>query len=61
MINETQYFEYVRDFFIGGYQLAKKWLKNRKDRDLQVNDIIHYLKVINALTETDRLMGELKN
>jgi predicted helicase len=62
-INETQYFENVPEiawnFFIGGYQPAQKWLKDRKDRELQIDDILHYLKIIVALTETDRLMKEI--
>ena len=62
-INETQYFEDVPEvawnFYIGGYQPAQKWLKDRKDRELQVEDIRHYLKIIVALTETDRLMKEI--
>ncbi len=63
-INETQYFEDVPEvawnFYIGGYQPAQKWLKDRKDRELQVDDIRHYLKIIVALTETDRLMKEVE-
>jgi predicted helicase len=62
-INETQYFEDVPEvawnFFIGGYQPAQKWLKDRKDRELQIDDIRHYMKIIVALTETDRLMKEI--
>ena len=62
-INETQYFDKVPqvawDFFIGGYQPAQKWLKDRKDRELQIDDIRHYMKIIVALTETDRLMKEI--
>jgi predicted helicase len=62
-INETQYFEDVPEvawnFYIGGYQPAQKWLKDRKDRELQFDDIRHYLKIIVALTETDRLMKEV--
>ena len=62
-INETQYFEDVPEvawnFYIGGYQPAQKWLKDRKDRELQVDDIRHYMKIIVALTETDRLMKEI--
>ena len=62
-INENQYFENVPevvwDFYIGGYQPAQKWLKDRKDRELQVEDIKHYLKIIVALNETDRLMKEI--
>jgi hypothetical protein len=63
IINETQYFEGVPEvawnFYIGGYQPAQKWLKDRKDRELQVDDIRHYMKIIVALSETDRLMKEI--
>lgn len=62
-INDTQYFNNVPqkawEFFIGGYQPAQKWLKDRKDRILDYEDIQHYQKVIVALTETDRLMSEI--
>jgi len=62
-INETQYFANVPPvawaFYIGGYQPAQKWLKDRKDRELGFEDILHYQKIIAALVETDRLMGEV--
>ncbi|MEM0543416.1 type ISP restriction/modification enzyme [Flavobacterium sp. j3] len=62
-INETQYFANVPlvawNFYIGGYQPAQKWLKDRKDRELSYEDIRHYQKIIVALTETDRLMKEI--
>lgn len=62
-INETQCFQDVPEvawnFYIGGYQPAQKWLKDRKDRELQIDDIRHYMKIIVALTETDRLMKEI--
>jgi predicted helicase len=62
-INETQYFDNVPqiawDFYIGGYQPAQKWLKDRKGRTLEFDDILHYQKIIVALTETDRLMKEI--
>jgi len=62
-INKTQYFDNVPlvawEFFIGGYQPAQKWLKDRKDRELSKEDINHYQKIIVALTETDRLMKEI--
>lgn len=62
-INDTQYFNNVPqvawEFFIGGYQPAQKWLKDRKDRTLEFDDILHYQKIIVALTETDRLMKEI--
>jgi predicted helicase len=62
-INKTQYFEGVSqiawEFYIGGYQPAQKWLKDRKGRILNFEDIFHYQKIIVALTETDRLMKEI--
>ncbi|WP_338075994.1 type ISP restriction/modification enzyme, partial [Chryseobacterium carnipullorum] len=62
-INDTQYFanvpEIAWNFYIGGYQPAQKWLKDRKDIELSYDDIIHYNKMIVALTETDRLMTEI--
>jgi predicted helicase len=62
-INETQYFEGVSivawEFYIGGYQPAQKWLKDRKGRTLEFEDILHYQKIIVALTETSRLMEEI--
>jgi len=62
-INETQYFDNVPEiawnFYIGGYQPAQKWLKDRKGRKLEFEDISHYQKIIVALSETDRLMKEI--
>jgi predicted helicase len=64
MINETQYFDNVPEvawnFHIGGYQPAQKYLKDRKDRELQIEDIKHYMKIVVALSETDRLMKEIE-
>ncbi|MBO6305949.1 MAG: N-6 DNA methylase [Paludibacteraceae bacterium] len=62
-INETQCFEGVPaeawDFYIGGYQPAQKWLKDRKGRTLSFDDIEHYRKIISVLIETSRLMKEI--
>jgi len=64
-INDTQYFDDMPkdawEFYIGGYQPAQKWLKDRKGRTLSYDDIQHYQKIIVALTETDRLMKEIDN
>ncbi|MFH1386358.1 MAG: type ISP restriction/modification enzyme [bacterium] len=64
-INKDQYFGKVPEvawhFYIGGYQPAQKWLKDRKGRTLTNSDIEHYQKIIVALTETDRIMGEIDN
>ena len=62
-INETQYFDNVPEtawnFYIGGYQPAQKWLKDRKERELSYEDILHYQKIIYALTKTDELMKKI--
>lgn len=60
LINETQFFEGVPltawEFYIGGYQPAQKWLKDRKGRTLFFDDRMHYRKIIHILMETDRIM-----
>lgn len=62
-INDEQYFDNVPktawEFYIGGYQPAQKWLKDRRDRILEFDDILHYQKIIVALAETERLMKEI--
>jgi len=59
-INEEQCFDNIPivawEFYIGGYQPAQKWLKDRKGRTLEFDDILHYQKIIVALSETDRIM-----
>ena len=51
--------EEVWDFHIGGYQVCHKWLKDRKGRTLSDDDIAHYQKIVVALSETIRIMGEI--
>lgn len=62
-INESQYFEGVPElawnFYIGGYQPAQKWLKDRKGRALGVEDVAHYCQIIHALTTTHALMQKV--
>ncbi len=62
-INNAQYFDLVPEvawtFYIGGYQPAQKWLKDRKGRKLEFEDILHYQKIMVALTETSRIMVEI--
>ena len=62
-INDQQYFEGVPlvawNFYIGGYQPAQKWLKDRVRHVLDFDDILHYQKIIVALAETDRIMQEI--
>jgi SOS-response transcriptional repressor LexA len=51
--------EAVWNFYIGGYQICEKWLKDRKGRTLSKDDIAHYQKIVVALSETMRLMKEI--
>lgn len=62
-INKTEYFDGIPEsawnFYIGGYQVADKWLKDRKGRTLSKDEIKHYGRIIKVLMETERLMSEL--
>jgi predicted helicase len=62
-INDTQYFDPVPpaawNFYIGGYQPAQKWLKDRRGRILGYEDVVHYQRIIRVLTETGEAMGEI--
>ncbi|OHA62924.1 MAG: hypothetical protein A2556_00625 [Candidatus Vogelbacteria bacterium RIFOXYD2_FULL_44_9] len=64
-INSTQYFGEVPDvawnFYIGGYQPAQKWLKDRKGKKLSSEDIEHYQRIIVVLFKTDQIMKEIEN
>lgn len=64
-INATQCFEGVPtaafEMYIGGYQPAQKWLKDRKGRTLTFDDIEHYRRIIAILIETDKIMKQIDN
>ena len=55
-INKDQYFEPISEevwqYKIGGYQVLRKWLTDRKGRKLTFEEIKTYLKVIKAVEET---------
>ncbi len=61
--NATQYFDNAPEvawiFYIGGYQPAQKWLKDRKGRTLTLDDVKHYQKILKILVETDRVMNDV--
>ena len=70
-INGGRWFEGVApevwEYRIGGYQVCDKWLKDRKGRMLQLDDIKHYCRVVTALSKTieiqrkiDALYGEVE-
>ena len=62
-INAEQYFDGVPgsawNFFIGGYQPAQKWLKDRKGMTLSFEDVKHYGNIIYVLQQTERIMQEI--
>ena len=64
-INAEQYFDGVPEsawnFFIGGYQPAQKWLKDRKGMTLSFEDVKHYERIIYVLQQTKRIMQEIDN
>ncbi len=49
----------VWNFYVGGYQVCHKWLKDRKGRTLSPEDLTHYQRIIVALQETIRLMQQI--
>ncbi|MCO6184596.1 type ISP restriction/modification enzyme [Rhizobium sp. L1K21] len=72
MINSSRWFEDVPkatwELHVGGYQVCEKWLKDRAARGgkkpspgrvLTDEDIIHYCRIVVALTETRRIMAEI--
>jgi len=63
-INSKQYFMNVPpevwEFYIGGYQPAQKWLKDRKGRVLSYDDTLHYRRIITVLLKTIEIMEEIK-
>jgi predicted helicase len=51
--------ENVWNFYVGGYQVCHKWLKDRKGRTLSPEDIQHYQKIVVALHETIALITKI--
>ena len=64
-INETQYFDNVPkdvwEMFISGYQVADKWLKDRLNKKLTNEEIIHYQKMIVAIKRTIEIQEDIDN
>lgn len=66
-INDKQYFDRVPlvawEFCIDGCLPAQQWLEDREGQKLSPDDILHFHRVVVALTETARLMkviGEIQ-
>ncbi|MCD6413503.1 MAG: N-6 DNA methylase [Elusimicrobia bacterium] len=64
-INKDQFFEGIEkdvwNFYIGGYRVLSKWLKDRKGRLLTYDEVRHYQKIVVAIRQTIRLMQEIDN
>jgi predicted helicase len=62
-INNKQYFdgipEAVWQYQIGGYQVCEKWLKDRKERILSLEEIKTYCRIVAALSRTIELQVEI--
>jgi len=62
-INATQYFapvpEAVWSYQVGGYQVCEKWLKDRQERRLEVDDIRTYCRIVTALGLTISIQQEI--
>jgi len=62
-INKFQYFKgippQVWEYQIGGYQVCHKWLKDRKDRHLSLDEIKTYCRIVTALSKTIEIQEEI--
>ena len=62
-INKAQYVSGVEPdvwaFKVGGYQVLDKWLKDRRGRTLTFDDVMHYQRVVAALSETMQIMEQI--
>jgi hypothetical protein len=62
-INKEQYFDGIKEevwqYQIGGYQVCEKWLKDRKERTLTLDEIKTYCKIVTSLSKTMDLQIEI--
>jgi len=62
-INREQFFEGVPaevwEYPIGGYQVCHKWLKDRKDRCLSLEEIKTYCRIVTALSKTIAIQADI--
>jgi hypothetical protein len=49
----------VWDFVVGGTRVCEQWLKDRKGRELSAEEIIHFGKIVMAISETIRITPEI--
>ncbi len=62
-INREQHFAPVPidvwEYQIGGYQVCEKWLRDRKDRKLDLHDIRTYCRIVTALKKTIEIQNQI--
>ena len=62
-INAAQHFtdvpEDVWEYEVGAYQVCEKWLKDRRDRTLSLDELNQYRKILVAIAETIRTMDAI--
>jgi predicted helicase len=62
-INDAQFFEPVApelwEYRIGGYQVLEKWLKDRRDRQLSLDEIRTYCRIVTAIAKTIELQEQI--
>lgn len=63
MVKIGQYFEGVPpdvwEFYVGGYQVCHKWLKDRRGRELSHEELVQYQQIVVAISETIRIIKEI--
>ena len=62
-ISKGQFFDGIKEevwkYQIGGYQVCEKWLKDRKERTLSLEEVQTYCKIVTALSKTIELQKEI--
>lgn len=64
-INNTQYFDGINlviwDYQIGGYKVCEKWLKERTEKILSLNDITLFCQIVASIAETIKIQSQIDN
>ena len=58
-LNLNEIPEEIYNFYIGGYQPCKKWMKYRKLDNLTYKNIIHFHKIVFVLSQTIKIMEKI--
>lgn len=51
--------EEVWNFHVGGHQVCRKWLKDRRGRTLVAPDLAAYIRIVSAIRDTMRIMIQI--